>query len=281
MKGKSGLYLRRIIAYMVLIILTFLCLFFFYVLLINASRSHPDIQKGFSFLPGKSLVVNFKNVMKNPNLPVISGLRNSIFISASVAALSTYFSAMTAYAIHSYEFKLRRAAYLFIMLVMMIPTQVTTLGFLKLIGKMNLVDSYIPLIIPSIAAPIVFYFMLQYMESSLALDIIEAARIDGSNEFRTFNRIVLPIMKPAMAVQAIFQFVNTWNNYFLPALVIKSSNKKTMPILIAQLRSADFLKFDMGQVYMLIAVAILPVVIIYLCLSKFIVGGIAVGSIKG
>ena len=115
----------------------------------------------------------------------------------------------------------------------------------------------------------------------MPMEIVEAARIDGSGEFSTFNRIVLPILKPALAVQAIFTFVNTWNNYFTPALVLSSSGKKTLPILIAQLRSADFLKFDMGQVYMMVAIAILPVIAVYLCLSKFIVRGVALGGVKG
>ena len=84
-----------------------------------------------------------------------------------------------------------------------------------------------------------------------------------------------------MAVQAIFTFVNAWNNYFVPSLIIKSSNKKTLPILVAQLRSADFLKFDMGQLYMLIALAIFPVIIVYIMLAKYIVEGVTAGSVKG
>ncbi|MFR5795563.1 MAG: carbohydrate ABC transporter permease, partial [Christensenellales bacterium] len=127
----------------------------------------------------------------------------------------------------------------------------------------------------------VYYFMVSYMKSNLPMEIVEAARIDGSGEFHTFNHVVLPIMKPALAVQAIFTFVASWNNYFVPALILTSNKKKTLPILIAQLRSADFLKFDMGQVYMLIAIAIMPVIIIYLFLSKFIVAGVALGGVKG
>ena len=169
----------------------------------------------------------------------------------------------------------------FILGIMMIPTQVTALGFLQLIRKMNLMDSFIPLIIPSIAAPAVFFYMKQYMESTLPKELLEAARMDGAGEFRTFNQIALPLMKPAIAVQAIFAFVGSWNNYFTPALVLESDNKKTLPILIATLRSADFLKFDMGQVYMMIAFSIIPVIIVYLILSKHIVSGLAVGAVKG
>lgn len=278
----SGLKkLKTAVIYGGLSLLAFLCLFFFYCLIINATRSHPEISKGFSFIPGKSFGANLYNVLHNKNLPVLHGIANSFLIAGSSAALSVYVSALTAYAIHAYEFRLRRVVYLFIILVMMIPTQVTTLGFLTLIGKMGLTDSFLPLILPSMAAPVVFYFMVSYFESNLALEIVESARIDGSNEFYTFNFIVLPIVKPALAVQGIFAFVASWNNYFVPALVLRSNTKKTLPILIAQLRSADFLKFDMGQVYMLITIAIIPVAVIYLCLSKFIIGGIMAGSVKG
>ena len=113
------------------------------------------------------------------------------------------------------------------------------------------------------------------------MELLESARIDGAGEFRIFNTIALPLMKPAIAVQAIFAFVTSWNNYFTPALVLESDNKKTLPILIATLRSADFLKFDMGQVYMFIAMSILPVIVVYLFLGKNIVGGMTAGAVKG
>ena len=145
---------------------------------------------------------------------------------------------------------------------------------------MGLEDSFIPLIVPTIAAPVTFFYMKQYMESTLPLALVEAARIDGSGEFNTFNKIVIPLMKPAIAVQAIFTFVSSWNNYFTPALILHEDTKKTLPILIAQLRAADWLKFDMGQVYMMIAFSIFPVIVIYLILSRQIVQGVAVGSVK-
>ena len=279
--SKLKLHAKRLVSYLVLIFLVCLCLFPFYVLIINATRSHPDIQKGFSFLPGRSFLPNLKNVLSNENLPVVHGIFNSLFVAGANAILTTYFSAITAYAIHAYEFRFKKAAYLFIMLIMMVPVQVSTLGFIELMGKMNLMDSFIPLIAPSIAAPVVFFFMKQYLESTLPIDIVEAARIDGSGEFGTFNKLVIPIMKPAIAVQAIFSFVGAWNNYFVPSLIIKTNEKKTLPILIAQLRSADFLKFDMGQVYMLVAIAIFPVVIVYIFMSKLIIQGVTAGSVKG
>ena len=279
---KKGLPIsvRRAIAYVVLILISFLCLFWFYVLLVNATRTNSQIQSGFSAVFGSNLAVNWSNLIGG-TLPVVRGMINSLVVAGCSAVLCVYFSTMTAYAIHVYDFRLKKYIHTFILAVMMIPTQVTALGFIKLVGRMKLYNNFIPLIIPSIAAPVTFFYMKQYMDSALPLALVEAARIDGAGEFRTFNTIVLPLMKPSIAVQAIFTFVASWNNYFTPALILNKDKVKTLPILIAQLRSADFLKFDMGQVYMMIAFSIFPVIIVYLILSKYIVGGVAVGSVKG
>ena len=277
---KKPSNVRTIVAYIVLIALTFLCLFFFYILIINSTRHHAEIQRGFSFIPGHSFMRNLHNVLNDANIPVLSGIRNSLIVSACSAALATYFSALTAYGLYAYKFKLRKAAFIFIMLILVMPTQVSALGFINLITKMGMLNTLYPLFLPSIAAPAVFYFMYSYMQSSLPLELVEAARMDGCGEIKTFNRVVLPIMKPALAVQAIFAFVTAWNNYFIPALVISDNSKKTLPILIASLRSADFLKFDMGKVYMLITIAIVPIIIVYIALSKYIVAGVALGGVK-
>ncbi|WP_026527446.1 carbohydrate ABC transporter permease [Butyrivibrio sp. VCD2006] len=279
-ENGASIHARRIIAYVVLGLVSFLCLFWFYVLFINSTRSHQELSAGFTAIPSTHLVENWVN-LKNGTLPIFNGILNSLLIAVVTAVLSTYFSTMTAYAIHAYDFKLKKFMFTFILMVMMIPAQVTALGFLQLIGKMGLDDSFIPLTVPAIAAPSVFFYMKQYMDSTLPLSLIEAARIDGSGEFRTFNSIVLPLMKPAIAVQAIFTFVGSWNNYFTPALVLHTDTKKTLPILIAQLRAADWLKFDMGQVYVMISFSIFPVIIVYLLLSRYIVGGVTLGGVKG
>ena len=280
-KGNTGLTIYRTICYIVLVFFTILCLFSFYILLVNSSRAHVEIMRGFSIVPGKSFFRNFNNLIHDPNLPVVTCLINSLFVAACTAILTTYFSSITAYAIHAYHFKGKKLIFTFILMIMMVPTQVTALGFVELVRKMHLMNNFIPLIIPGIAAPIVFFFMKQYMDSSLPIEIIEAARIDGSSEFRAFNKIVIPIMKPAIAVQMIFAFTASWNNYFLPSLILNKKEMKTLPILIAQIRSADFLRFDFGLVYMAITFSILPVMIVYFILSKNIVQGIAIGSVKG
>ena len=280
MKDKTASRIRSIVAHVVLIILSFMCLFFFYVLIVNASHSHAELQKGFSALPGKYFWKNLMNVANDGSFPMFRGILNSIIVSGCSAVLCTYFSSLTAYGLYAYDFKARNVAFTFIMAILVMPTQVTAIGFLRLITKMGLYDSLLPLIIPSVASPAVFYFMYSYLQSSLPMSLVEAARIDGSGEFRTFNSIVLPIMKPAIAVQAIFTFVGSWNNYFVPALVIQSKSKMTVPILIATLRGADYMNFDMGKIYMMITVAIVPIIIVYLLLSKFIIAGVTLGGVK-
>ena len=280
-KGKAVMIIARVFSYLVLGFLALLCLFSFYMLIINATRSNAQLQAGFTLFPKENFFKNLKNAWTDSSINIPRGMLNSFFIAVCSAVLTTYFSALTAYGIHVYRFRLRSAAFYFIMAVMMIPPQVSAVGFIQIMYKLNLTNNYLPLILPSIAAPVVFFYMKQYLESVLPMDIVEAARIDGSSEFATFNKIVLPIMKPAIAVQMIFSFVSSWNNYFIPALLLDKAEMKTVPIMIAQLRSADYSKFDMGKVYMFILLAILPVLIVYIILSKAIIRGVTAGSVKG
>ncbi len=144
---------RSILAHTVLILLSFMCLFFFYVLIINATRSHAELQKGFSALPGKYFFTNLKNVANDGSFPV-----QQHYVPI--------FSALTAYGLYAYDFKGKKVAFTFIMAILVMPTQVTAMGFLKLVTNMGMYDSLLPLIIPSIASPAVFYFMYSYLQSS-------------------------------------------------------------------------------------------------------------------
>ena len=280
-QARLTLAISRGVVYTILIFLTVLCLFSFYMLIINASRTNADLQGGFKFLPQGNFLTNLKNAWNDASINIPRGMLNSFLVASCTALLTTYFSALTAYGLHAYDFRLKKAAFTFIMAVMVIPKQVSAAGFVQLCYKFHLTNSYLPLILPSIAAPIVFFYMKQYMESTLPMEIIGAARVDGSNEFYTFNRIILPMLKPALAVQMIFSFVESWNNYFLPALLLDKAELETVPIMIAQLRSADYSKFDLGKVYMFILLAILPVMVVYIFLSKSIIKGVTAGSVKG
>ena len=280
-KAKRRLQTSRFVVYVILIFLSVVCLFSFYMLFVNATRSNANLQGGFRLLPSNYFFKNLYNAWTDASINIPRGMLNSFIIASCTAVLATYFSALTAYGIHAYNFRFKKAAFTFIMAVMVIPNQVSAVGFYQMCVKLGWTNSYLPLILHGIASPVVFFYMKQYMESVLPMEIVDAARVDGSGEFRTFNTIILPMLKPALAVQLIFTFVESWNNYFLPALILDKAEMKTVPLMIAQLRSADYSKFDMGKVYMFILLAILPVVAVYILPSKSIIKGVTAGSVKG
>ena len=280
-KGRVMLMISRIFVYLILFFLAFLCLFFFYLLIVNSTRSHAQLNEGFSLIPRGNFLKNLKSAWTDGTVNIPRGMLNSFIIAISSSVLATYFSALTAFGIHCYDFRFKKAAFTFILAIMMIPSQISVVGFIKMCNTFGPTNNYLPLILPSIASPVVFFYMKQYMESILPLEIVEAARVDGASEFYTFNRIVIPIMMPAIAVQMIFSFVASWNNFFLPGMLIDKPERKTVPIMIAALRSADYKKMDMGEIYMLILLSIIPVVIVYIFISKFIIKGVAAGSVKG
>ncbi|MBQ6783322.1 MAG: carbohydrate ABC transporter permease [Acholeplasmatales bacterium] len=280
--AKTKLTIQRVLVYTFMIVLTIICLFFFYLLFINATRSHAELQAGFSMIPSSHFFENMKSLWTNTGLAnVPRGMLNSFIIASLSAIVTTYFSALCAYGIYAYDFKGKKAAEVFILAIMMIPSQVSSVGFVQMCDQMGWVNQYWILIVPGIAAPATFFYMIQHLRATLPLELVEASRMDGSNEFMTFNRIVLPIMKPALAVQLIFSFVASWNNLYLPTLLITDKDKKTLPTMLSLLRSADFTKMDMGMMYAAIFISIVPVMIVYIFLSKSIIKGVTSGSVKG
>ena len=269
--------------FIVCILLTLVCLVPLYLMIVNACRGHNAIlQSPVSLIPGSNFVENMKNITtQSPQWDLLRGYRNSLIIAAGSTILTVFFSAMTAYGLTVYQFKVRDGAYTLILAVMMIPIQVTSTGFVQfMVGTLGLADSFIPLIVPAIAAPAIVFYMRQYMKSSFPLDIVEAARIDGCSEFRTFISIAIPMMKPAIAVQAIFAFVQNWDNYYTQNMILISNDKMiTMPMMVQKVLGQDK-KIDLGAQYAAVALSVIPIIVIYVCLSRFIVGGVALGGVK-
>ena len=285
--SKVTLNIYRIICYAVLLVMVFLCLFPFYIMLVNCTRANSDIQKSFTLWFGTNLSNNLRNLFKNKNYPIASATLNSAWLALVCATLTVYFSALTAYATHIYNFKGKKIVTTFIIAIMMIPTQVSTLGLILMLYDIQaktgirLMDTFVPLVLPSICAPITYFYLKQYMDSVLPTEVIEAARVDGSSEFGIFHKMVLPMIKPALAVQFIFAFVNSWNNYFLPSMILSSKSNNTLPILIASLKASDPSTFDFGQIYCLMTIAVLPLIIVYFIFSKSIIKGLTSGAVKG
>jgi multiple sugar transport system permease protein len=207
------------------------------------------------------------------------GFGNSAFISICATILSIYFSAMTAYGLHVYRFRGRTVLWTVILIIIMLPATLSIIGFFQFMSRMRLRDSYIPLILPGIAAAGTVLFLRQYLMSVLSTDLIDAARIDGAGEYRIFNFIILPVMVPALAAQSIFTFVGSWNNFITPFILISSEKKYTLPMLVQNLRG-NIYRAEYGAIYLGIAVSLIPILIFYSFMSRFIISGITMGGIK-
>jgi multiple sugar transport system permease protein len=285
--GKITLNIRRVLIYIALGILTLMCLFPIWILLVNMTRTHAQISTTLSFWFGTNLIENTKNALAQTNVKIAQSLLNSLFISFFSSLFCVYFSALTAYAIHIYNFKGKEIIFNFILLIMMIPTQVSALGFIQMVTgwetAMNVKNQFWPLILPSISSPVTFFFMKQYLEATLPYELVEAGRVDGANEFKIFHRLVLPIMLPALAVQFIFAFVGSWNNLFVPSMLLNGDiTRETIPMVIAKFTdTSNPINFDLGQVYVAMGYAVLPPVLVYLVFSRFIIKGMTAGAVKG
>ena len=278
MDKKKASYAKFLI-HLVCLLLAILSIFPFWLMIVNATRSTTEIQQhALSLFPSTYVVQNFK-ILTGKSFNPLVGLKNSAIISGFATALTVYFSSLTAYAIVAYEWKLKKAFFSMIIGVMMIPAQVTMIGFYQMVYKIGMTNKLSMLILPAIAAPATVFYMRQYLYPTLSMEIVQAARIDGAGEFRIFNTIVLPIMKPAIATQAIFCFVNSWNNLFTPLVLLTDRKKYTMPIMVSLLRG-DIYKTEYGSVYMGLTLTVLPLIIVYLLLSKYIIAGVALGGVK-
>lgn len=282
--SKSKISGTKIFRYVVCILLCLLAIFPFYILLINSTLESNVIKQGLHLLPGTNFFKNYNALILKTSatsaVPLWRALFNSLIVTVPTTILQVYFATLTAYGLTVYSFKGRDFAWGFIYAIMMIPTQVSIVGLIKVCTMTHMYGTYWPLILPAIAAPTTVYFMKQYMASGLSVEIVEAARIDGSGEFRTFNTIALPLMKPAMATQAIFAFVASWNNLYTPSILLATKRKLgTMPMFIESLKSNDKQR-DFGEIYAGLLITVIPIMVAYLALSKYIVAGVSLGGVK-
>ena len=279
-KKKKGAKIAVILIMAFCIFLTILSILPFLIMVVNSTRSTTQIQQhAVSLIPSTYLFNNFK-ILTGKSFNPAKGFINSMIISTGATVCTVYFSTLTAYALVAYDWKLRQPFFTFIMAILMIPTQLVSIGFYQFMYKIHMTNNFLPLILPAIAAPTCVFFMRQFMIPSLHLDILNSARIDGSGEFNTFNKIVLPIMKPAIATQAIFSFVSSWNNLFLPMILLTKQDMYTMPIMVSLLKG-DIYKTEYGSIYLGLTLTVLPLFIVYFALSKYIIAGVALGGVKG
>ena len=270
--------LMRVFIYAVLIILLVVTIVPIWLLIVNATRSTAEIQQGLSILPSTHLIENYKILLgRGLNMP--RGFANSLFVAVASTVVTVYFSMLTAYAIVVYEFKGKRLFSNFIVVLVMIPTQLSIIGFYQYMSKLGLTDNYASLILPLIANAGAVFFGKQYLESMVIQDLIDAARIDGASELGIFHLIMMPLALPGAATMGIFAFVASWNNFFNAFILINSIEKYTLPMLVGTLQG-DVYRTEYGAIYLGLAITIVPIIIIYAIFSRYIVSGIAMGAVK-
>ena len=271
-------FTQELVIYAFMVVFVLIAIVPVWLMLINATRSTAEINAGISLFPSSHAFDNWR-ILVNRNFKIAVGFKNSLTISMFVTILCVYFSSLVAYGIHVYRFKGRTLLWNLIMMLIMLPASLSFIGFVQFMSKSHLMNSYIPLIIPSIASAGTVLFMKQYMDSVLSFELIEASRIDGAGEFLIFNRIVLPVLKPAIATQAIFCFVGSWNNFMTPFVLLSSTEKYTLPMLVQMLRG-DIYRTEYGGIYMGIAVSLIPIIVFYAFMSRYIISGLTMGSVK-
>lgn len=275
---KLNTQLMRIFVYSFLTILLIITIIPIWLLIVNATRSTVEIQQGISIMPSTHMIENY-NILLGRGLNLIKGFTNSLFLAVASTLVTVYFSMLTAYGLVVYNFRGKATFNNFIVVLVMIPMQLSIIGFYQYMSRLGLTDNYAALILPLMANAGAVFFGKQYFESMVMYDLIDAARIDGASELGIFHKIMMPLAVPGAVTMGIFAFVASWNNFFTPFIMISSKDKYTLPMLVQTLRG-DVYRTEYGSIYLGLAFTVVPIIIIYAIFSRYIVSGISIGAVK-
>ena len=269
MFGRIGMTL-------VFAVITFICLFPFYVLPVMGSYTTEELMKTLPFWFGSSFFKNTQTLLQSNFLRTYA---NSAFVTIFSIVGSVFNSVLISYAITKYRFKARKWLEGLIVVTMMLPGQISTIGYIVEMRALHLTNTLWPLVFTWLAHPFTAFFMVQFMRDSVPMEIIESGRIDGASEPRILLSLVCPFIAPAVSTIAILLVMWSWNNYTLPMLIINSNDMFTIPLFVSNLIS-EF-RFDIGGRMAALTWAVLPLLVIFIIFSKSFIKGIAAGSVKG
>ncbi len=269
---KVGKYLYLI----PLLMISFISVIPFYFIISMATHSTTEIYRGEFLLFGDQLLKNVGTIIKGGFMKYYW---NSFYSAALSSFLCLLISAMAAYGLTVYKFKAKNFLKSFIVASMMIPGQISLIGYTIEMKNFGLINTHMPLILTWAASAYSVYFIVQYMTSSLPMELVESARIDGSGEFRTFFSIAVPLIRPAIGTLTMLIFLWSWNNFLMPSTVLTQSSKFTIPLGIQTLATAY--TQDWGARGAALAISVLPILIIFACGSKYFIKGLAAGAVKG
>jgi len=266
----------NIFIYLLLFLLLLITIIPFYLVIINSTHSSYNIVTQLNLWFGDKLKNNYNTLQSNIN--IWQGFLNSLVVSVPFTIFTGYFGALAAYGFAKYKFKGREVLFWIVLASMMLPEQLSIIGFYQLNLKLNLLNSFWPFIIPGIANATAVFFLRGIIKQSIHDSMLEAARIEGCSELRIFNKLVFPCVFPGVATMCIFNFVYSWNNYLGPLVIITDNSKYTMPLMIAAIKGLYLSNY--GAMYLAIAISVVPIIIVYLFLSKYIINGLTAGANK-
>jgi multiple sugar transport system permease protein len=229
-----------------------------------------------TWLPHTFTLANFRSLFTRLNFPLY--FFNSTLVAALITAGNLVFCSLLGYALAKLRYPGRKALFLVVLGMLMVPGMVTFVPQFVLVSNMHLANSYAGLVLPFLAGPFGVFLMRQFL-LSIPDDLIEAARIDGAGEFRIFWRVVLPLCRPALATLGILTFLSSWNNFLWPLVVATTEDKYTLPVALA-LYSVGQNRVNFGLLLAGAVVVVLPVLILFLVLQRHFLRGIATTGLK-
>ena len=265
------------VLYIVLALLGVVTVFPFVWMVLSSFKTNNEIQSIIqTLLPQEAITDNYLNLQQT--FDFLRYFMNSIFIAVAVTVIVIYTSCLCGYVLGKYQFKGKNIIFGFVMMTMMVPWSVTIIPRYTMFMGARLQDTYISLILPVMVSGFGIFMMKQNMES-IPDELIEAARMDGSNEFQTFHKLVLPLCKNGISAIAIFQFLWVWEDYLWPYLVINTQEKQLLSVGLKMFNGQY--STDYGALFAATAISIIPVLLIYLFFQKQFIAGIAASAVKG
>ncbi|MCM1134873.1 MAG: carbohydrate ABC transporter permease [Clostridium sp.] len=271
-KKKIGAVIKQVL----LILMTLVMFFPLYIVFIMSTYYSEDIFKGMPILPGSYFVENFKMVISKG---YFKAYFNSITVSVASVIICVSVASVIGFALAKYEFKGKKAIFGFVMAIMMIPGQISMIGYMLEMKSLGLLTTLFPLIFTWAAYPLGAFLMTQFASDGVPDELLESARLDGCSEPGIFIRIAVPCIKPGIMTLATLVFLASWNNYVLPVILINKQELFTIPLMVNTLSNA--FRSDYGAIMCALGLSVLPMIIIFSLCSKTFIKGIAAGAVKG
>jgi len=268
---------KRIFVYLVLISISiFMILPFFWVLITSFKPMEEVFHIPMIIFSRNMSLDNFKAIIDKG---VLIRLWNTFFIAFSATTLRLFFCSLAGYGFAKYRFPGREFLFSVLIATMIVPFAVVVVPLYIMMRDFRWIDTFMPLIVPGAASAFGIFFMRQYIRS-IPDELLDAARIDGCSEFRIYARVILPVVTPGLISLGLIFFMQVWNDLMWPMIILKSPEKQTLPVMLANLTGpAGMTIYNLQMAVSVVSIA--PLIIIFLLFQKRFTAGITFGAIKG